>query len=511
MRGSNLIRPVLAALVALACSLLSGPAFAQRAYPDLDNDRLEADAVALVVAGDHAQALPRFEELARRQPDSFVPPYNIASVLAQLGRLDEALDALDNALERGLDDLAHLQNDPDLEPIRDTDRFRAILDTWPERMERLAHARFTSVRERFGERYHVEEDEFLRLRFAVGLPRASFAMARAELDVVARWAVAELFTNLTQADGAAVPWVSVAVPTDEDFARWAQGRHGEAARDDTRQIAGTYDHDRKELVCKDLGATLRHEVFHALHYRSQGLVGQRHALWIMEGLASLVEDFDPAAPFDGEADPAYTPSWRTNIVRKALLADQLKSIADLAATPDHVFSGASPLLHYGHARAVMLYLVAAGRLPDFYRHYVDTWSNDRTGILALERTFGADIAQVEVSFRRWVERLPVAPEQNHPPTATLGTDVDGERGEGLAVLRTARGSPGRLAGLRPRDVLVAVNGQGTRDVNELYRVLGRYMPGDLVILSVRRRDEMLELPARLASKREFETVPASPR
>lgn len=495
-------------LMALCClAMLAPSARAQGAFQDLDNQRLEADAVALAVAGDYADALERFEELARRQPDSFVPQYNIASMLSRLGRVDEALNALDAALNLGLDDLAHLRNDPDLEPIRDTDRFRAILDAWPERMEALADQRFQAMLERFGERSHVEEDPFLRLRFVVGLPRTSFAMARAELDIVARWAMAELFGNLLEADEAAVPWVSVAIPTDEGFARWAHGRHGEAARDSSRQIAGTYDHDRKELVCKDLGATLRHEVFHALHYRSQGLEGQRHAMWIMEGLASLVEDFDPTE----NGEPAFAQSWRTNITRKALRANQIKSIADLAATPDHIFVGTAPLMHYGHARTVMLYLFAAGKLPDFYRHYVDTWDHDRTGVLALERTFDADMAQVEASFRRWVERLPVAPEQNHPPSATLGIDVDGERGEGLAVLRTVRGSPGRLAGLRPRDVLVAVNGQGTRDINELYRVLGRYMPGDVVVLSVRRRDEMLELPTRLASSREFQTVPAGVR
>jgi S1-C subfamily serine protease len=55
-------------------------------------------------------------------------------------------------------------------------------------------------------------------------------------------------------------------------------------------------------------------------------------------------------------------------------------------------------------------------------------------------------------------------------------------------------------------VLVAVNGQGTRDINELYRVVGRYVPGDVVVLSVRRGRQMLELPTTLASRREFETI-----
>jgi len=490
------------ALLVLVLTLCCRFAVAQDEPIRLSNAQLETEAYALAMQGDFAGALPLFQEMARRQPDSFVPQYNIASARARLGQADAALDALDRALELGFDDLAHLRHDPDLEPIRNTERFAHIIDTWPQRMEGLANARFQTLLERFGGRYHTQEDEFLRLRFAIGLPKESFDLARAELDATSRWAVAELFDNLVEADATMVPWVSVVIPTDRDFARWLGARHGEAARSAMRQIAGTYDHDRKQLVCKDLGATLRHEVFHALHYRSQSLEGQRHAAWILEGLASLVEDVD----IDDDGTPSFAPSWRTNIVKKANRGGALKSLSLLAETPDHIFVGSTQLLHYGHARAVMLYLVAADKLDDFYAHYVDTWDRDRTGVQALERTFDATIDQVDTSFRRWVERLPVAPEQHHPPMTTLGIDVDGERGEGLAVLRTVRGSPGQRAGVRPRDVLVAINGQGTRDLNELYRVIGRYVPGDMVVLTVRRGRQMLELPARLGSRRDFDTI-----
>lgn len=492
-------RVVLLVLVLAVCCRV---AIAQDEPIRLSDAQLEIEAYALATEGDFAAALPLFEEMARRQPDSFVPQYNIASALARLGRVDAALDALDRALELGFDDLAHLRHDPDLQSLRDTAHFTEIVDTWPERMEGLADARFRALLDRFGGRYHTHEDAFLRLRFAVGLPRESFELAREELDATSRWAVAELFGNLVEAETAMVPWVSVVIPTDRDFARWLADRHGEAARTATRQIAGTYDHDRKALVCKDLGATLRHEVFHALHYRSQSLDGQRHASWIMEGLASLVEDVD----IDDDGAPSFAPSWRTNIVKKAHGGDVIKSLSQLAETPDHIFVGTNQLLHYGHARAVMLYLVAADKLGEFYRNYIETWERDRTGVQALERTFDATIDQIDTSFRRWVERLPVAPEQHHPPMATLGIDVDGERGEGLAVLRTVRGSPGRQAGVRPRDVLVAINGQGTRDLNELYRVIGRYLPGDLVVLTVRRGRQMLELPVRLGSRRDFDTL-----
>ncbi len=489
-------------LIVLVTVAFGALVFAQDEPVRLSNDQLETQAYALAMEGDFAAALPLFQEMARRQPDSFVPHYNVASSLARLDRVNEALDSLDRALELGFDDLAHLTHDPDLEALRDTDRFRAIVDGWPTRMEGLAEARFEALHERFGGSYHVEEDAFLRLRFAVGLPKQSFDLAHRELDVTCRWAVAEFFGNLVEAEEAMVPWVSVVVPSDRDFGRWVAQRHGVAARTATRQIAGTYDHDKKQLVCKDLGATLRHEVFHALHYRSQSLEGQRHATWVLEGLACLVEDIDIGA----DGTPSFAPSWRTNIVKKAHRGNGLRTLEQLAAMPDQRFVSTSQLLHYGHARAIMLYLVAAGKLGEFYQNYVETWDRDRTAVQALERTFGATIDQIDTSFRRWIERLPVAPEQNHPPIATLGIDVDGERGEGLAVLRVVRGAPGQRAGVRQRDVIVAVNHQGTRDLNELYRVVGRYVPGDTVVLTLRRGRQMLELPARLGSRRDFDTI-----
>ncbi|MEO1007268.1 MAG: PDZ domain-containing protein [Planctomycetota bacterium] len=466
------------------------------------DEDIEAEAAALAASGDFAGAAIRYRELTKRRPDSFVAWYNLACALAQLEHPDEAWGALERSIELGMNDLTHLRLDPHIEPLRGGERFADLEARWPEIMERQAEVRFARAIERFGRGYHTQRDDLLRVRFAVGQPRQTFDMAHEELHIVSRWAMEHLFANLADAEDGTVPWVTVVIPTDADFASWARERHGDAARGPTQQIAGTYDHDRKELVCKDLGSTLRHEVFHALHYRSQSLHAQRHAAWVLEGLAALVEDFD----LDYQGTPVFVPSWRTNAARRAFRGGRLKTIEQLTSMPDHIFVGQSPLLHYAEARTLMLYMYAAGRLAEFYRNYVDTWEEDRTGLAAILRTFDATLPQIEASYRRWVQSLPTAPEQMHPPAATLGIDVDPERGEGLAVIRTVRGSPGRRAGLRPRDVLVAVNGQGTRDINELYRVLGRYTPGNLVVLTVRRGREILELNARLGRSSDYEQI-----
>lgn len=57
--------------------------------------------------------------------------YNMACILALEGKNDNALDAFDNAVTAGWDDVDHSKSDPDLESIRDSERFRNAL----QRME----------------------------------------------------------------------------------------------------------------------------------------------------------------------------------------------------------------------------------------------------------------------------------------------------------------------------------------------------------------------------------------
>ncbi|MGE0193713.1 MAG: alpha/beta hydrolase-fold protein [Planctomycetota bacterium] len=53
--------------------------------------------------------------------------YNLACVHALAGRVDDALDALENAFRTGFDDVEHAQEDPDLATLRTTARFgRAV-------------------------------------------------------------------------------------------------------------------------------------------------------------------------------------------------------------------------------------------------------------------------------------------------------------------------------------------------------------------------------------------------
>ncbi|HMA19234.1 MAG TPA: tetratricopeptide repeat protein, partial [Gemmatimonadaceae bacterium] len=60
-------------------------------------------------------------------PDDPMLLYNVACNYAQLGRLDDSLGALEQAVDRGYGDKAWMEHDSDLETLRDTPRYKALV------------------------------------------------------------------------------------------------------------------------------------------------------------------------------------------------------------------------------------------------------------------------------------------------------------------------------------------------------------------------------------------------
>ena len=54
--------------------------------------------------------------------------YNVACMYARLGRVEDAIDCLDAAVEHGFRDRAWFENDTDLDPLREELRFLALLE-----------------------------------------------------------------------------------------------------------------------------------------------------------------------------------------------------------------------------------------------------------------------------------------------------------------------------------------------------------------------------------------------
>lgn len=84
----------------------------------------------------------------------------------------------------------------------------------------------------------------------------------------------------------------------------------------------------------------------------------------------------------------------------------------------------------------------------------------------------------------------------------LGVDAT----EGLVVISTRIGSPARVAGVMPLDLLHAVNGQQVKDIASFRAAIAPLQIGDKVVLRVSRkgRTDPLELTATMTSKQAYE-------
>jgi tetratricopeptide (TPR) repeat protein len=77
--------------------------------------------------GLYRRAVEIDRRLVERLPDDFLARYNLGCSLARAGCTAEAITSLSTAIKLGYDDMAHMEVDPDLDSLRDSPDFRALL------------------------------------------------------------------------------------------------------------------------------------------------------------------------------------------------------------------------------------------------------------------------------------------------------------------------------------------------------------------------------------------------
>ena len=80
--------------------------------------------------GDHGKAFALDARLVRLRPRDAIARYNLACSLSMLGDLDAAVVSLRKALELGYCDVAHMEDDPDLDPVREHPEYLTLLETY---------------------------------------------------------------------------------------------------------------------------------------------------------------------------------------------------------------------------------------------------------------------------------------------------------------------------------------------------------------------------------------------
>jgi hypothetical protein len=205
-------------------------------------------------------------------------------------------------------------------------------------------------------------------------------------------------------------------------------------------------------------------------------------------------------------------SWRSNIVKRILPTGRLLKIGELGRTSRRSFTGDRPLAHYAQARTVFLYMWDRGVLGAWYARYTkDFRAEDAASVpgdLALAAVLGQTSDAVDRAYREWVRELPEVAEPIKPGAATIGVDVEAGSGDGPVIVGVPREillgqrSPAAEAGLRVGDVILAVDGRPTAELNELVRIIGERAVGERVELTLRRGGERVRATVELTARRD---------
>lgn len=75
-----------------------------------------------------ARAAREFEQAIENEPGNEIAWYNLACTYSRWSKVDRALAALEKAIENGFDDTKHMANDTDLDNIRSTPGYRAMIN-----------------------------------------------------------------------------------------------------------------------------------------------------------------------------------------------------------------------------------------------------------------------------------------------------------------------------------------------------------------------------------------------
>lgn len=445
-----------------------------RAPSDAERRSSERAMEEAIVAGNWRAALAAVEAFLAKFPDDALMLYNAACCKGQLGDLDAAFADLRRAIDAGYGDLGTAAGDPDLAPLRDDPRWIPIRERLKRKLpagdrgDRSGESAFEAWKKKYGERrYTYLIDEERKLNLALALDETSRTQTLDMLHRQGAWSVRELFGKV-QND---VILLAVAHPLDfDDFF-------------DTPNTAGVYDHRHRRLVSRDTGASLRHEFVHLLHWGHMDRLRQVHPVWVQEGLASLFEDYEWAE--DGA--PRFRANIRHNLARNASLHGNAPPWPRFFAMNGPQFMEKAEL-HYALARSVFEFLADRGRLTTWYRAYTESFERDPTGLAAMESAFGRKPADVEKEWRKWLaERGPVKDHHSIDPII-LGIEADNSN-DGVKITRVHRRTPAAGAGLKVGDVIVRVNDETVRSLEEMVMALGRRTRGQPVEIGFRRRGE----------------------
>jgi hypothetical protein len=444
---------------------------------------LERQVYEAFVRGEYQQAVALIRQHLQGSPNDHDMLYNLACAHSMLRQYDDAASALLKAFRAGFGDFEHMRSDPDLQGLREHPTYKRILEEADKASHRVSRNALEHWREAYGaEDYRYESDSTRRLNYAVALDDEAFAGVRRMLEKQA-----DQMTRLLFDEQAPAYDILIAIPTPDDSDQFFNGQ------DD---IGGMYQHSMRRLVARDVGGSLRHEFFHALHYAHMERIRQRHPLWIQEGLATLYEDYE----IDDGGQIRFVPNDRQFIVKSRARAGRLikwSGAGGLFKMNAEAFM-AQAQRNYPQVRSVFEFLAEQGKLADWYRAYVKTYIDDPSSAKAFEEVFAQPLEDIERAWRKWVLEQPTIDLRIGEGDAALGIRSDENlSNDGVLITDIIPGSTAARSRLRRGDVIVSVDGRATPTVLDLRRIIATREVGDEIEVKVRRNGEYFTIRAAL--------------
>ncbi len=319
-------------------------------------------------------------------------------------------------------------------------------------------------KQKLGPAYETAVDVRHHLVYVSALDAGTFRQVRGTL---ARYADAQRGLLFPEPP----PWnVVVVLPTLSDYRRPGPPEHA----------GGYYQPATRTLTSLSVSDVLIHEFTHALHHADQVRRGQRHPIWIAEGLATF---FQGAWTQSGILAPQALPDLAT--LQGAIKEGSVPSLGDLCAITPTAFQKRAETA-YPYVRYVMLWLYRQGKLRAFYEAYTGRYAADTTGRAALESLLGKPLAEIDAAWRAWLADLEPPWTPAHPVVAHLGVRMRPDE-EGVRVDGFLPKSVAETAGvLRVGDVLISLAGRATPTARDLSQAVRGCKPGETVTIEILR-------------------------
>ena len=322
----------------------------------------------------------------------------------------------------------------------------------------LAQATLEKLTKKYGQGLIYEIDDKLKIIFATSADRHTLEEIKDLMGAHAAALHRDMFEHLPE------NYISVIIP-----AKWANPR-----------VTGHFWGDWCDAAT--IGSDLRHEFTHALHWADQRARGQEHPVWLMEGLATLYED---SRVIDGHAVPR--PNHRIVELQQEVSHGQFVPFAKMLGFAHKDFRSD----HYAQARYMLMYLYDTKQLKKFYDLYCAGFDKDPTGAAALEQVYGKKLDDIQKDWVTWLLAQKPPKFFVGPGQASLGIATsqipDGSRIEQLLPEGGAA-----KAGLKPGDVILAIDDERTINGEDLVFAILAHKSGDTSKLRYRRDGQYLD-------------------